>query len=80
MCQRSAALSRIAEIVTGEPGVSDDLSADASDQENYRLIAEHATDMITRLSTTEHYTYVSPACRMLLGYAPEELIGKAGET
>ncbi|MBI1319145.1 MAG: PAS domain S-box protein [Candidatus Hydrogenedens sp.] len=41
----------------------------------YRLLAEHATDMIALASSDLRYEYVSPACSRLLGYAAEELVG-----
>jgi PAS domain S-box-containing protein len=42
---------------------------------NYRLLAEYSTDMIVRAGLDGVRQYVSPACRRLLGYEPEELIG-----
>jgi PAS domain S-box-containing protein len=44
-------------------------------EENYRLLAENSTDMISRHDPQGRYLYVSPACRALLGYEPEELLG-----
>jgi diguanylate cyclase (GGDEF)-like protein/PAS domain S-box-containing protein len=44
-------------------------------EEMYRMLAEHSTDMISRHSVDGIYLYVSPACRHLLGYEPEELEG-----
>jgi PAS domain S-box-containing protein len=41
----------------------------------FRLLAENASDMIARLSTTGKMLYVSPACQTILGYTPEELMG-----
>ncbi|MBW3656499.1 MAG: diguanylate cyclase, partial [Gemmatimonadetes bacterium] len=41
----------------------------------YRLLAENATDMIVQADLDTTRRYVSPACRELLGYAPEELVG-----
>jgi PAS domain S-box-containing protein len=41
----------------------------------FRLLAENSTDMISRHDMQGVYLYVSPACRALLGYEPEELIG-----
>lgn len=41
----------------------------------YRALAEHATDMISRHDEQGRFTYLSPACRRLLGYEPEELVG-----
>lgn len=43
----------------------------------HRLIAEHSTDMISRHNLDGVYVYVSPACRSLLGYEPEELVGRS---
>lgn len=44
-------------------------------EEQYRLLADHATDMISTHTLSGIYTYVSPACRPLLGWEPEELVG-----
>ena len=41
----------------------------------YRLLAENATDLITRHALDGTILYVSPAVRTLLGYEPEEVIG-----
>ncbi|MBI5962394.1 MAG: PAS domain S-box protein, partial [Chloroflexi bacterium] len=42
----------------------------------FRLLAENASDMIARLTIDGKMLYVSPACKTILGYAPEELAGK----
>jgi PAS domain S-box-containing protein len=44
-------------------------------ERRYRLLAENATDMISRHSPEGAYLYASPVCRSLLGYEPEELVG-----
>ena len=50
--------------------------ATARDSERrYRLMAENSTDMIVRASLEGVRRYVSPACRSLYGYEPEELVG-----
>lgn len=41
----------------------------------FRLLAENASDMISRLATDGRVLYVSPACETILGYTPEELTG-----
>lgn len=46
-------------------------------EESFRLLAEHATDMISRLTPEGIFLYVSPACRAQRGYEPEELIGRS---
>lgn len=43
----------------------------------FRLLAENSSDMITRHDAKLKILYVSPACRNLLGYEPEELIGES---
>ncbi|SIN72893.1 PAS domain S-box-containing protein [Singulisphaera sp. GP187] len=46
-------------------------------EEKYRLLAENSTDMISRHDPDGTYLYISPACRALVGYEPEELIGRS---
>ena len=41
----------------------------------YRLLADHSSDMVFPLDLDLVPRYVSPACREILGYEPEELIG-----
>jgi len=48
----------------------------AEQEAQYRLLADHASDMIVRVSRDGGRTYVSPACRHVLGYEPEELTGR----
>ncbi|MFZ5570306.1 MAG: PAS domain-containing sensor histidine kinase [Thermodesulfobacteriota bacterium] len=45
-------------------------------ERQFRLLAENATDMISKHTETGDYLFVSPSCRGILGYAPEELIGR----
>ncbi len=42
---------------------------------HYRLLADNSTDMVFQLDQDLVRRYVSPACRELLGYEPEEMIG-----
>ena len=46
-------------------------------EELYRLLAENSTDMISKHTPEGVYTYASPACRSLLGYEPEDLVGRS---
>lgn len=41
----------------------------------FRLLAENSTDVISRHSPEGVFRYASPACKTLLGYEPEELVG-----
>ncbi|MGB3787235.1 MAG: PAS domain S-box protein, partial [Phormidesmis sp.] len=43
----------------------------------YKLLADHATDIISRQTIAGEYIYVSPACYEVLGYQPEELVGRS---
>ncbi len=44
----------------------------------YRLLAANSTDMISRHDPVNgNYLYASPACRSLLGFEPEELVGRS---
>lgn len=46
-------------------------------EEQYRLIAENATDMITRHDLEGIYNYVSNSSYTLIGYSPDDMIGKS---
>jgi PAS domain S-box-containing protein len=46
-------------------------------EERFRLLAENSTDLISRHTPTGEYLYVSPACRQLLGYEPDEMKGRS---
>lgn len=52
------------------------LDALTRSEAQYRLLADNAIDMISTHSLTGIYKYVSPACKRLLGYEPEELLGR----
>ena len=45
-------------------------------EEKYRNLVEATTDYIWESDKNGHYTYVSPAARIMLGYEPEEIVGK----
>ena len=47
-------------------------------EQRYRLMAENSTDVIARQNPDGQFLYASPACEVLLGYKPEELIGCYG--
>jgi PAS domain S-box-containing protein len=45
-------------------------------EERYRLVVERTTDLITLLDGEANVLYVSPSCETILGYRPDEMIGK----
>lgn len=42
----------------------------------FHLLAENATDVISRHAPDGAFLYVSPACKTSIGYTPDDLIGK----
>jgi diguanylate cyclase (GGDEF)-like protein/PAS domain S-box-containing protein len=44
-------------------------------ENKYRLLTENSTDMIARYSPDGCFLYVSPSCRKLFGYEPDDLLG-----
>src|SRR5689334_5503302 len=44
-------------------------------EERFRLIAEHAHDLIALLDVQGRFRYVSPSCESLLGIPTHELLG-----
>ena len=64
-------------------GVFQDISAQAAAQDallrseqQYRLLADNATDVVLRTGDDGFVIYASPSCVDLSGYAPEELVGR----
>ena len=45
-------------------------------EHQYRLLAENSTDLVTVMDQTGEVLYVSPSCETLLGWKPEELVGR----
>ncbi len=43
----------------------------------YRLMAENTTDMIMTADLSGKVTFVAASCRTLLGYAPDEVVGRS---
>ncbi len=41
----------------------------------FRLLAENSTDLISQHTTDGTFLYASPACRAIVGYEPEEMVG-----
>jgi PAS domain S-box-containing protein len=49
-------------------------------EHRYRFLSDHSFDMIVRFDPrTQQRTYVSPACRRLYGYEPEEAMALSAE-
>jgi len=53
---------------------ADDALADS--EARYRLLADNASDMITRFDSRSTILFMSPASEAMLGYRPEEMLGK----
>ncbi len=51
-------------------------SALAKSEARFRSLVESSSDWIWEVDSNGRYTYVSPHCFQILGYKPEELIGK----
>ncbi len=45
-------------------------------EQRFRDLADQSLDMIAYESVEGRFTYVSPACRAIFGYEPEEMIGR----
>jgi len=46
------------------------------DEPDFRFLAEHALDMICEVDSSLIMSYTSPSCEQLLGWRPEEMVGK----
>jgi two-component system cell cycle sensor histidine kinase/response regulator CckA len=68
-------LQRVADTVAPALGRAFVQDALRESERRYRLLAENATDMISCQDAEGVILYVSPACRLLVGYEPDELVG-----
>jgi PAS domain S-box-containing protein len=46
-------------------------------EEKFRALVESSSDCIWEIDADGYYTYLSPKCADVVGYSPEELIGKS---
>lgn len=74
---RVVALFAVARDITARRAAQEALR---ESEERHRFLAEHSMDMLARLSRDGRFVYVSPVCRPLLGYEPEELVGRSFDT
>jgi PAS domain S-box-containing protein len=69
-------LDDLAQIAASHLRLLADLREASRREALYRLLAENSTDTIVRGNLDGVRLYISPAVRTLLGYEPEELIGR----
>jgi PAS domain S-box-containing protein len=72
----SGAFSGVADVIRDitDRKATDDALADS--EARYRLLADNAGDMISRLDARGTILFMSPASNAVLGYKPEEMLGK----
>ena len=49
----------------------------ASQEENFRLLAEGSSDIVARIGLDERMRYISPSVMRVLGWQPQHLIGRS---
>lgn len=69
-------LEDLAQILSTHLGTLTAVRAAHEQEALYRLLAENSTDTIVRGNLEGVRLYISPAVRTLLGYEPEELVGR----
>jgi PAS domain S-box-containing protein len=52
------------------------MAALAESEQRFRLLADNAADLVSLQSASGDLLYLSPSCERILGYRPEELLGR----
>ena len=60
----------------GDTGPLSGLRSSASEPIDFRLLVENCVDMIALVGPEGRFLYASPSCDALLGWAPEEIVGR----
>ncbi len=71
----------VSELREGPVAAADPQQAEAAlqrSQERFRALVENSFDVITVFDSDGTVLYTTPSCRRVLGYEPEELIGRPG--
>ena len=55
------------------------LAAARRNESRYRLLADNMADVVTRIRPDGSSNYISPAIEQLLGYRPEEMVGRPAQ-
>jgi PAS domain S-box-containing protein/diguanylate cyclase (GGDEF)-like protein len=63
-------------LITVISAAADRASLPADSRHAFRMLAEHSADMITRSDPEGRLVFVSAASKRMLGYAPEEMLGR----
>jgi|GEM_PF-1576018 len=78
VADRTADLTRALDVLRREAAERKSAESALRDSESrYRFMAENMADMIVRKTLEGKFLYVSPSSRALLGYEPEEMVGRS---
>jgi two-component system, sensor histidine kinase and response regulator len=75
---RLAALNLMEDAVAARNRAEEAQAALRESEAKFRLLAEHSSDWIFWLGPDQCFKYVSPACKLISGHAPEEFIADPG--
>jgi len=78
VADRTADLTRALDVLRREAAERKSAEVALRESESrYRFMAENMADMIVRKTLEGKFLYVSPSSRALLGYEPEEMVGRS---
>lgn len=69
---------RVKDLADANRQLAEEARRRQASEEQYRLLAENSSDVVFRANNRAVFEWISPATEQLLGWTPEQLVGRAG--
>src|SRR5579864_5878690 len=74
---RPARIDRVQDFIARAARAVDDRPGPPVPEPDYHALIQHSSDMMFLLDAGGHIRFAGPSCTQILGYTPEELLGRS---